>query len=178
MTYLSSTIEDQLSAQARGIFAAQPVDSAAETILAEHARRNRRRRTRRNAAAGLAAGVLLTVIVSVPLGHNQDAAPQKSAREARAAATTEPTSMEGQMLLARLREAALRDAGGEGAVAIPLLVTVGEWNGRPVVAPVVYVPPHARRIEHASLTKSERSAVERLLKLTSTTQGDRPDVTL
>jgi hypothetical protein len=55
---------------------------------------------------------------------------------------------------------------------------VGEWNGRPIVAPVVYVPPHARRIEHASLTKSECSAVERLLKLTSTTQGDRRDVAL
>lgn len=177
MTHKPPTIEDRLTAQARGIFAAQPVDSAAAQILAEYACRDRRRRTRRKAAAGLLACALLAAILDLPLRQDEVASPQKAVSDTRAAAIA-PAMTEGEMLLTQLSEAALRDAGGEGAVAIPLLVTVGEWKGQRVVAPMVYVPAHARRIGHASLTTSEQSAVERLLKVTSTTRDRGYDITL
>jgi hypothetical protein len=178
MTPEQSTIEARLKSEARRIFSGERIGSAAAKVLAEHGRRQRRRQARRQVATGLAAA---TVLVAVFAMWWQDGDGTRHAaigdrvwsRNDRVA----PKQPDGAAA-GGTRAGAIELDWEADAVAIPLLVTVGQWQGRPLVAPAVYVPPRARRVDHASLSTAERAAAERLLNVTDTPRDDGHDVTL
>jgi hypothetical protein len=164
-------IEETLRVSARRIHAAGPTAASSSSILNLHVQRERRARMRRNAAATMAASAVIVaavMLVRAPSPGGDQFGSSVPVNGLRNRAEQSPRTLADD----KFAPAETLVDPSETAVAIPIFVSLGQWEGRPLVTPALYVPPHARRIDRASLTDAERKAAERLLGLDGPAAGD------
>lgn len=170
------SIEDRLRNSAHRILAPREVGISPAGIIGEHLRRERRFRARRNAVLGVAVGVFIAA-AAILTRADFDSQKRHASRGEQGVAPPRAEGASHDAVSADEQHApSVKATQDEPVVGIPLFVAIGEWEGRPVVTPALYVPPHARRLDRAALTPAERMAVERLLGLDAG-DGDR-DTTL
>jgi hypothetical protein len=164
-------IEESLRVSARRIYAAGPAAASPSSILNLHVQRERRARVLRNSAAAMAASAVIVaavMLVRAPSPGGDQFGSSLPVNGLRNRAEQSPRTLADD----KFAPAETLVDPSEAAVAIPVFVSLGQWQGRPLVTPAIYVPPHARRIDRASLTDAERRAAERLLGLDGASAGD------